>query len=57
VGRGCGLFSAYYSREPARCLLDSVEVEFSYDADINLVFVDLPVPEQELYRWTMEIVV
>jgi hypothetical protein len=51
------LFSAYYSRVPARCLLNSVEVEFNYDADIDLVFIDLPVLEQERYRWTLEIVV
>jgi raffinose synthase len=38
-------------------LLDSVEVEFIYDADISLVSVDLLVPEHELYRWTLEIVV
>ncbi|AQK64258.1 hypothetical protein ZEAMMB73_Zm00001d013734 [Zea mays] len=57
MGRGCGLFSAYYSHEPVRCLLDMVEVEFSYDVDIDLVFVDLPVLEQERYRWTLEIVV
>jgi hypothetical protein len=57
MGRGCDLFSAYYSQELARCLLNSVEVEFSYDADIDLVFIDLPVLEQERYRWTLEIVV
>jgi hypothetical protein len=57
MGRGCGLFSAYYSQEPVRCLLDMVEVEFSYDVDIDLVFVDLPVLEQERYQWTLEIVV
>uniref|UniRef100_A0A804R940 Protein-serine/threonine kinase n=1 Tax=Zea mays TaxID=4577 RepID=A0A804R940_MAIZE len=57
MGRGCGLFNAYYSRESVRCLLNLVEVEFSYDADIDLVFIDLPVLEQERYRWTLEIVV
>lgn len=55
--RGCGRFGAYCSREPARCLLDSAEVEFSYYADTGLVSVDLPVPEQELYRWTLKIMV
>jgi hypothetical protein len=35
----------YCSWEPARCLLDSVEVEFSYDADISLVSVDLLMPD------------
>jgi hypothetical protein len=41
----------------ARCLLDSVEVEFIYDADIGLMSVDLLVSEQELYLWALEIVV
>ncbi|KAL6639538.1 hypothetical protein ACP70R_023268 [Stipagrostis hirtigluma subsp. patula] len=55
--RGCGRFGAYCSRKPAKCLLDSADVEFSYDADTGLVAVELPVPEQELYRWTLEIMV
>jgi raffinose synthase len=46
-----------FTREPARCLLNSVEVEFSYDADIDLVFIHMPMLEQERYRWTLEIVV
>ncbi|CAL4919680.1 unnamed protein product [Urochloa decumbens] len=53
--RGCGRFGAYCSRRPARCALDAAEVEFGYDADTGLVEVDIPVPEQELYRWTLEI--
>ncbi|KAJ1288609.1 hypothetical protein BS78_02G101000 [Paspalum vaginatum] len=55
--RGCGRFGAYCSRRPARCVLDSADVEFGYDDDTGLVTVDLPVPEQELYRWTLEILV
>ncbi|AQL08968.1 [Pyruvate dehydrogenase (acetyl-transferring)] kinase mitochondrial [Zea mays] len=51
------MICAYYSRESARCLLNLVEVEYNYDADIDLVFIDLPVLEQERYRWTLEIVV
>uniref|UniRef100_A0A0E0KKJ1 galactinol--sucrose galactosyltransferase n=1 Tax=Oryza punctata TaxID=4537 RepID=A0A0E0KKJ1_ORYPU len=53
--RGCGRFGAYSSRRPARCALDAAEVEFSYDADTGLVALDVPVPAQELYRWTLEI--
>jgi hypothetical protein len=45
------------SWDPTRCLLDSVEVEFIYDADTGLVSVDLLVSEQELYLWALEIVV
>jgi raffinose synthase len=53
--RGCGRFGAYCSQRPARCTLDKEEVEFSYDADTGLVALDIPVPEQEFYRWTLEI--
>ncbi|KAF8731896.1 hypothetical protein HU200_015841 [Digitaria exilis] len=55
--RGCGRFGAYCSRRPARCVLDAAEVEFGYDAGTGLVVVDLPVPEKELYRWTLEVTV
>nr|QIK01717.1 putative galactinol--sucrose galactosyltransferase 2 [Lolium arundinaceum] len=53
--RGCGRFGAYCSRRPVKCSLDSEDVEFSYDADTGLVTVDVPVPEQEMYRWALEI--
>ncbi|CAN6297336.1 unnamed protein product [Urochloa humidicola] len=53
--RGCGRFGAYCSRRPARCVLDAAEVEFGYDADTGLVTLDIPVPEKELYRWTLDI--
>jgi len=53
--RGCGRFGAYFSRRPVKCSLDSGDVEFSYDADTGLVTVDVPVPEQEMYRWALEI--
>jgi len=53
--RGCGRFGAYCSRRPARCTLDAAEVEFSYDADTGLVELHIPVPEQEFYRWNLEI--
>ncbi|KAG8100323.1 hypothetical protein GUJ93_ZPchr0013g36255 [Zizania palustris] len=53
--RGCGRFGAYFSRRPSRCALDSADVEFSYDGDTGLVAVDLPVPNKELYIWSLEI--
>jgi raffinose synthase len=53
--RGCGRFGAYCSRSPVKCSLDSEDVEFNYEADTGLVTVDLPVPEQEMYRWSLEI--
>lgn len=53
--RGCGRFGAYSSQRPMRCTLDAAEVEFSYNADTGLVALDVPVPEREFYRWTLEI--
>lgn len=53
--RGCGRFGAYCSRRPVRCSIDSKEVEFSYEDETGLVVVDVPVPEQEMYRWALEI--
>ncbi|KAJ1293072.1 hypothetical protein BS78_01G040000 [Paspalum vaginatum] len=53
--RGCGRFGAYCSRRPARCTLDAAEAEFSYDADTGILALDIPVPEQELHRWSLEI--
>ncbi|CAN6197269.1 unnamed protein product [Urochloa humidicola] len=55
--RGCGRFGAYCSRRPARCVVDAAEVEFGYDAETGMVTVELPVPEKEMYRWMLEIVV
>ncbi|PAN44407.1 hypothetical protein PAHAL_9G040600 [Panicum hallii] len=53
--RGCGRFGAYCSRRPARCTLDAAEAEFTYDTDTGLAALDIPVPEQEFYRWNLEI--
>lgn len=53
--RGCGRFGAYSSQRPLRCTLDAVETEFGYDAETGLLTVPIPVPEKEMYRWTMEV--
>lgn len=55
--RGCGRFGAYLSMRPMKCRLDSSEVEFSHDAATGLLTLEMPVPEKEMYRWTVEILV
>lgn len=55
--RGCGCFGAYSSQKPIRCSLDSSEVEFSYDSATGLLKLNIPVPEMEMYRWNLEILV
>ncbi|KAF2307911.1 hypothetical protein GH714_033321 [Hevea brasiliensis] len=53
--RGCGRFGAYSSQRPLKCLVDDAETDFNYDSDTGLVTLTLPVPEEEMYRWTLEI--
>ncbi|KAG8648884.1 hypothetical protein MANES_08G049600v8 [Manihot esculenta] len=53
--RGCGRFGAYSSQRPLKCSVDNAETEFNYDSDTGLVTLTLPIPEEEMYRWNMEI--
>lgn len=52
--RGCGRFGAYSSQRPLKCTVDSVETEFNYDSVTGLVTLIIPVPDQEMYRWSVE---
>ncbi|RWW45797.1 hypothetical protein BHE74_00048333 [Ensete ventricosum] len=53
--RGRGRFGAYSSQRPLRCTLDSSDVEFSYDEGTGLVTINMPVPEKEMYQWSLHI--
>jgi raffinose synthase len=53
--RGCGCLGAYSSQKPIRCTLDASEVMFDYDTTTGLMTVEIPVPEKEMYKWTLEI--
>lgn len=55
--RGCGRFGAYSSQKPIKCTLDASEVKFDYDSGSSLMTVEIPVPEKEMYKWTLEITV
>ena len=53
--RGCGRFGAYSSQCPLRCTVDNVESDFIYDSATGLVTLAVPVPQEEMYRWHVEI--
>eukprot|EP00252_Welwitschia_mirabilis_P009525 TRINITY_DN2216_c0_g1_i2.p1 TRINITY_DN2216_c0_g1~~TRINITY_DN2216_c0_g1_i2.p1 ORF type:complete len:433 (-),score=29.33 TRINITY_DN2216_c0_g1_i2:452-1750(-) len=53
--RGCGTLGAYATEQPSKCLVDSNETPFSYDAQSGLVKIEVPVPQQEMYRWEVTI--
>ncbi|KAL8041463.1 hypothetical protein ABFX02_10G167000 [Erythranthe guttata] len=53
--RGCGRFGAYSSRQPLKCLAGDAETEFDYDVANGLLTFSIPVPKEEMYRWSIEI--
>lgn len=53
--RGCGRFGAYSSQRPLKCQVDDAVVEFIYDADSGLLTFNVPIPEKEMYRWSIAI--
>jgi len=55
--RGCGCFGAYSSQKPIRCTLDTSEVDFSHDSATGLLTLNIPVPEMDMYKWNLEILV
>jgi raffinose synthase len=55
--RGCGRFGVYSSQLPLKCSVGNTQADFNYDTATGLVTLILPVPEEEMYRWSIEIVV
>ncbi|KAL5986681.1 putative galactinol--sucrose galactosyltransferase 2 [Asimina triloba] len=55
--RGCGRFGAYSSQCPLKCTVDGVDTEFDYDTAMGLVTLNIPIPEKEMYKWSIEILV
>ncbi|KAB2608268.1 galactinol--sucrose galactosyltransferase 2 [Pyrus ussuriensis x Pyrus communis] len=53
--RGCGRFGAYCSQRPLKCTVDNAETNFEYDSASGLTTITIPVPEKEMYRWSVEI--
>ncbi|MQL78327.1 hypothetical protein Taro_010769 [Colocasia esculenta] len=53
--RGCGTFRAYSSTEPKRIMVDNTEVPFTYDEQRAFITLELEVPVEELYLWSITI--
>lgn len=53
--RGCGRFGVYSSQRPLKCSIGNAETVFDYEPATGLVTLSLPVPEEEMYRWPIEI--
>lgn len=53
--RGCGRFGVYCSKQPLKCTVGNIATVFSYEAATGLVTLTIPVPEEEMYGWGVEI--
>ncbi|XP_057438681.1 probable galactinol--sucrose galactosyltransferase 2 isoform X2 [Lotus japonicus] len=53
--RGNGRFGVYSSQSPLKCAVDGSETDFFYDSETGLTTFLIPVPSEELYRWSIEI--
>ncbi|XP_052175476.1 probable galactinol--sucrose galactosyltransferase 2 [Diospyros lotus] len=55
--RGCGRIGAYSSQRPLKCKLAGAEVAFEHEPATGLLTFTIPVPEKEMHRWEIEILV
>ncbi|GLT37378.1 hypothetical protein SLA2020_116970 [Shorea laevis] len=53
--RGSGRFGVYSSQRPLKCSVGNSETQFNYDSATGLLTLVLPVPQEEMYRWPVEI--
>lgn len=53
--RGCGRFGSYSSQVPLKCKVGNNEVDFEYEPATGLLTFVIPVPEEEMYKWLIEI--
>lgn len=53
--KGCGRFGAYSSQHPLKCKVGGAKIDFEYEPATGLLSFAIPVPEEEVYRWEVEI--
>lgn len=53
--RGSGKFGVYSSQRPLKCAVDGVETDFDYDSENGLTTFTIPIPQEDMYKWLIEI--
>lgn len=53
--RGCGRFGVYISQIPVKCSIDGADTLYNYNKEYGLLTMNIPVPQQEMYKWNIEI--
>ncbi|CAA3025711.1 probable galactinol--sucrose galactosyltransferase 2 isoform X2 [Olea europaea subsp. europaea] len=53
--RGAGLFGFYCSQRPLKCTVANTNTQFNYEASTGLVTMTIPVPDEDMFKWHIEI--
>ncbi|KAL2466089.1 putative galactinol--sucrose galactosyltransferase 2 [Abeliophyllum distichum] len=53
--RGCGRLGVYCSQRPIKCMVGNTFTEINYEGTTGLVTMTIPVQQEEMYRWPIEI--
>lgn len=53
--RGSGKFGVYSSQCPLKCAVDGTETDFDYNSENGLTTFYIPVPQEDMYKWLIEI--
>ncbi|XP_055822393.1 probable galactinol--sucrose galactosyltransferase 2 [Solanum dulcamara] len=53
--RGCGRFGVYISQIPLKCSVDGADTVYNYNKESGLLTMNIPVPQEEMYKWNIEI--
>lgn len=53
--RGSGKFGVYSSQRPLKCAVDGTETDFYYNSENGLTTFYIPVPQEDMYKWLIEI--
>lgn len=53
--RGSGKFGVYSSQRPLKCRVNGTETDFDYNSENGLTTFSIPVPQEDMYKWLIEI--
>lgn len=53
--RGSGRFGVYCSQRPVKCVVGDNENEFKYESESGLTTFYIPVSDEDMYKWPIEI--
>lgn len=53
--RGSGKFGVYSSQRPLKFAVDGTKTDFNYNSENGLTTFSIPIPQEDMYKWSIEI--